>query len=458
MQTLKIKYIVSNDDDKNLIKDYQCQYSKLLRWMYNRVCDGFTEKKREQKSKQLNNINLLDSWFIRSASKEAQWIYDSNKGKKVVFGGKNNFIKRCKGLISKDEYNDKRIQPLFSIGEGLQKGNRKFKIFSNLDFIFFRPNKNYQIKLTFCGLGKNYKNIIEKLFLFQETKSLAITYHLSQDYIFITFDEKELYVFDKLKKLKNRVMAIDLNPNYIGWSIVDWKSSNNFSIVKHGVYSLKQLNEKEAILNSPNFYIGTDRKKYYTSKRHHEVMEISKNLINKAIYYQCEMFSIEELTIETNDKKKGKKYNRLINSYWCRDKLVQNIEKRCNIFGIQLLKVKPDFSSFIGNVVFRPLKLADMVLSSIEIGRRAYEFKKQYIDKIEKQRKNIIFPSEGDFKEFITQSLEELGIDSVFDSLKDLYYFLKKSKFRYRLSLENVNHPVFSRCFSQRSLILKYVK
>lgn len=94
-----------------------------------------------------------------------------------------------------------------------------------------------------------------------------------------------------------------------------------------------------------------------------------------------------------------------------------------------------------------------MELASIEIGRRAYEFKKQYIDKTEKQRKNIIFPNEKDFKELIIQSLEELDVNLVFTSLRELYSFLKKSKIKYRLSFES---QMFSRCFSYKSLILKY--
>ena len=120
------------------------------------------------------------------------------------------------------------------------------------------------------------------------------------------------------------------------------------------------------------------------------------------------------------------------------------------------MKVTPNYSSFIGNVVFRNLRLADMELASVEIGRRAYEFKKQFIDKIEKQRKNIVFPNEEAFSRLISQSLEELGVNSVFSSLRDLYYFLKKSKIRYRLSFDDVGYQVFSRCFSKRSLILKY--
>ena len=455
MQTIKIKY---HTDSNNLdvIRDYQDKYTNLLRWMYNRVRDGLAEKQREKLVKTLNNLDILDSWFIRSVAKQAQWINDTNKDKVVVFGGKKNCIRRAKGLITREEYLEKRRQPLTSIGEAIMYGNRKFRLSDTIDKVVFSPNRYTHIDLVFDGLSKNYKKVLTKLYICQETKSLPITYQLSQEYIYIMFDEKQLYQYKELKQKTNRVMAIDLNPNYIGWSIVDWISSNEFNVIKHGVYSLKRINDKQDELNRLKLSPEDKQKVRLTNKRKNEVMQISKNLINKAMYYQCEMFSVENLDIQSKDNEKGKKFNRLVNSYWVRDKFIQNLEKRCNIFGIKFMKVTPNYSSFIGNVVFRNLRLADMELASVEIGRRAYEFKKQFIDKIEKQRKNIVFPNEEAFSRLISQSLEELGVNSAFSSLRDLYYFLKKSKIRYRLSFDNVGYQVFSRCFSKRSLILKY--
>ena len=127
------------------------------------------------------------------------------------------------------------------------------------------------------------------------------------------FDEKQLYQYKELKQKPNRIMAIDLNPNYIGWSIVDWISSNEFNVIKHGVYSLKRINDKQDELNTLKLSPEDKQKVHLTNKRKHEVMQISKNLINKAMYYQCEMFSVENLDIQSKDNKKGKKFNRLVN-------------------------------------------------------------------------------------------------------------------------------------------------
>ena len=44
--------------------------------------------------------------------------------------------------------------------------------------------------------------------------------------------------------------------------------------------------------------------------------------------------------------------------------------------------------------------MPDMVLASIEIGRRGYEYSNQYIDKTKNKKKNIVFPDISDFDDF----------------------------------------------------------
>ena len=64
-----------------------------------------------------------------------------------------------------------------------------------------------------------------------------------------------------------------------------------------------------------------------------------------------------------------------------------------------------------------------------------------------------MFPDLGAYKDFYAKSLEEFNIEDG-AGLRDIYYKLKKSKTRYRLSLEQCGTE-FSRCFSKNSLILK---
>lgn len=117
------------------------------------------------------------------------------------------------------------------------------------------------------------------------------------------------------------------------------------------------------------------------------------------------------------------------------------------------LKVMPQYSSFIGNFLYRSLNLPDPILASIEIGRRGYEFNAQYIEKTKDKSKNIIQPNLKKFDDLISKSLEEFGIRENFKDLVDLYYvFQKDSKMMYRVPFtENCRWSKFKTKKSQLS-------
>jgi len=404
--------------------------------MFNRTNDNLSET--TIKHLPINNIQLLDSWFKQSCVKEATQIATTNKNTKVIFGGKKNFFNRLNNKITKDEYKILKLSPLYSIGEKSNpsvKANRKFHIEQDLLNITFKPNKLTKIPLKLPILKQNYLKILKTLYLRQEQKNISITYKIDTKYIYISFDEKELSVNPNRPYTENRVLSIDLNPNYIGWSIVDWLSESEFRVVKSGVYSLKYLNDIERKLKLSS---SDSKRKYISDKRKCEVLEICKNLVGKGLYYGVEIIGIEDLSIRGSDKGKGRMFNRLCNNNWLRNDIVNNIGKRCNIYGIRMQKVRAEYSSFVGNMVFRGLKLPDMVLSAIEIGRRAYEYVNQYIKKIKDKKKNIIIPNDKFYKDLVVKSLEEFDIKFEFSNLVELYYLVKKSKIRYRLSLEEL--------------------
>ena len=114
--------------------------------------------------------------------------------------------------------------------------------------------------------------------------------------------------------------------------------------------------------------------------------------------------------------------------------------------------MKAEYSSFIGNFLYRSINLPDPVLASIEISRRGYEFISQYIKKSKKPKKNIVQPDMIKFNRLIAKSLEEFSLKDEFDSLTEIYYFLKKSKQTYRLSVLSWEEQ-FSRLFSPRSKV-----
>lgn len=460
MQTLKLKYRTT-ESNINIIREYQRQYSHLLRCAYNRAKEKCVDKYIETNIKSLNNLPLMESFFTRSATKEAIQMAHATDNK-VIFGGRKNFIDRCQNKITKEEFRNRRLSPIYSLGEANQKGNRKFQISQDGGSILFKPCKSTHIVLEIIGTYKQYRKLLSKLYNFQEAKSLPISYKLDSEYVYVTFDEKEVSNVKPIKSVNNRIFAIDLNPNYVGWSVVDWKSSSSFNVIDSGVISIKKLNDKEFALkktkNNPNGYSSEHPERIYlNNKRVHEIYEISKHLVNIALHYRCSTFVVEDLSIKSSDKCKGKSFNSLCNKMWNRNKMVENIQKRCNIYGLSFQKVQPNYSSFIGNFLFRGLNLPDMILASIEIGRRGYEFSEQYIKKTKDIKKNIIQPLVEDFVDRCAKSLEEFGLSVDFKDMIEVYYFLKNSKCRYRVSLDSLN-PEFFSLFSKASLILKINK
>ena len=446
MQVLKIKY-QTDDQSLHIIQDYMKQYSSAQHFVYNRIQDNKSQKDIKQQVKQLNNVNLLDSWFVQCI------FYDIPKKQKIIFGGKKNYFQRLKNNISKEQFKLKRLSPIYSIGEVVNKsvkGNRKFHIEQDLENILFKPNKLTKINLQLIGLNKR-KQILSKLYQKQERKEIKIAYKLDLEYIYIIFEETDIYNYET-KVIKNRVLSLDLNPNYIGWSIVDWKSEAEFNVIKSGVYSIKKLNDKDFNLKNKGYNSDSKERKYISDKRNFETIQIVKNLINKSIYYKCQLISIEDLNIKTSDKELGKRFNKLVNNSWCRNTFVNNLTKRCNIHNIKLLKVKSEYSSFIGNFLYRHLNLSDMVLASIEIGRRGYEFYNQYISKVKEIKKNIIRPNLSMFNKLYLKSLEEFKLQPIYKDLIELYNFFKKSKLKYRLSIDDFNLQ-FSRFTSSKSYI-----
>ena len=235
--TLKIKYIPENGDLTTILSFIK-NYNNVLRFTYNRVQEGIKSTKELTKlQKELNNI-FIDSHFKNSA------IYESKafQNKKAIFGGKKLFLDRCNNKLSQDEYRIKRLLPLYSVGEANYKGNRKFKIL-NEDVLLFKPNKETHINLRLINQGKNYKKKLNKLIELQNNKSIAISYKLDLEYIYLSFDNS-LLEHCNYEVIQNRIIAVDINPNYLGYSVVDW-NNNNYKIIDKGVYDISKINNKE---------------------------------------------------------------------------------------------------------------------------------------------------------------------------------------------------------------------
>ena len=434
MITLKIKYLVEKESKEKILR-----YIKNYNSVFNCLLNHFQDKNKVLSTKDsftfmksLNNI-FIDTVFQNSALYDVKQVFEKFGNKKLVFGGKKLFLDRIKNLVSKKEFQLKKLRPLQIVGVAYNKGNCKFQILSEKE-VLFKPCKKEHFILDLKSIGKNYQKKLKSLILAQEKRELPITYKLDLEYIYISFDETKIEKVNIRPKLKDRIFSIDLNPNYVGWSVVDWKSENKYSLVKSGVISIKSLNDYE---NSLNVSTESPKKKYITNKRKYETIQIGYRLSKLANYFRCEVFGVEDLRIKTSNKEKGRKFNKLVNNQWNRNLLTHILEKNCKLYQIHFQKVMANYSSFLGNLVYRNEELPDMCLASIEINRRVYEFYHQYILKDKNKEKNIIFDKLENVKDRIAKSLEEFGYSDTFENLSDLYYKLKKRKCNYRFFLED---------------------
>ena len=433
MITLKIKYEIENKWKKRIL-EYIKNYNSVFNCLLNHFqCQNKVLSTKDSFAfiKSLNNI-FVDTSFKNGALYDAKQTFNKFGDKKLVFGGKKLFLDRIKNLISKEKFQLKRLRPLQVVGAANNKGNCKFQLFSE-NKILFKPTRKEHFILQLKNVGKNYEKKLKALILTQEKRELPITYKLDLEHVYISFDETKIEKVNIRPKLKNRIFAIDLNPNYIGWTVVDWKSENSYKLIKSGLISLKSLNDYE---NSLKVSSDSPKKKYVVNKRKFEIIQIGYELTKLANNFRCEIFSLEDLNIKSSDKSKGGNFNRLVNNQWNRNLLVHILEKNCKLYQIHFQKVMANYSSFLGNLVYREEKLPDPCLASIEIGRRGYEFYHQYILKDKEKTKNIVFDKLENVKDRITKSSEEFGYFDTFESLSDLYYKLKKRKCNYRFSLE----------------------
>lgn len=425
MITIRLNVTHNDENFINIIN----QFNNVVRYSYNRFKESCLYKDIYEMCKSLNNISALDSYWIKNAIDSSLEIYNKNPDG-IIFGGKKNFVNRKYNKITKEEWNKLRNIPLYCCGSVENKGNRKFKIDLLRNEVILKINKKYNIYLKIKNkLSNNHLHLLKALEIACVEGVSKFSAKFDGNTVLISFDEnivKDIYY----KPVKNRILSIDQNPNYTGIVICDYDSHNTQKILYKEIISVKQIK-------------GYSKAKY-------EMFQITNYIKNLAKRYLCECVAVEKLNITSKNHNKGKRYNKLINN-WNRVDFCNNLNKWCNIIGIKLLKIVPEYSSFIG-CINNPDDY-DMIAAAIEIGRRANLFNRIYIRK-DMEKSNILFPA-VDYSHLATRWKEMLN-DNINESItwKGLYDFCKKTKKNYRLSVDNQQ---FFRMKSDKSEVDKFL-
>lgn len=413
--------------DISILKPFMTEQTKTYHIAYKLFSKGLSEKEIRNELKNRNiNAEYCDSWLIQSAIKKAKGQYESDvvldkqKGTNIagkrIFGGKKNFIRRLKGLISKEEYREKRIENFRSIGEADKYGNRKVDF--NLNSIVIKPNRKTKLEIALPCLHGKYAKYYCYLLEQTELKNIPVTVEISKEYVYLSFDISEIEI-KKKKIIKGRYAGIDLNPNYIGVSFFN----ENKRLIDTRLYNFTQLTGK----------------KYNADKLKHEIREVAIQIGKIANHYQIEYVFIEDLSFKQGNKKKGKNYNRLTINQFLYNEFERMLSKYCKI-----IKVNPVYSSVIGNIMYDDYP--DPLASSIEIARRGIE------SRIIKGS-NKFYPPIVD-KEVLRNRWKEEVIPDL-STWKELSAWLKQTGLRYRVPIPEIGmFRLFNSCKQAKVLVL----
>lgn len=288
MKTISFR-IASNEELEKAVSQDSRICSSMYRFAFNRFADGLKNLKVYAS---LTKHFDMNSHVINSVMRNAATLASLNKGKKVHFG---KFMRFQRGLISKEELEESRNIGVLSEGEALKKGNRLFEIDAEHHKVIYKRSRKEHHDLVIAEkLSPKRQHILSKLQLMMSEKKIPVTFRFKKDKIFITYDEK---VVEKEKQFKNlfsnRVLGIDLNPDYFGISVTEFKRDDSFKIIHKEVIDVAQLQKKSR------------------DKIRFELFEINHHILRLCKTWHCAKLAVEDLKFDHKKKFWDKKLNHL---------------------------------------------------------------------------------------------------------------------------------------------------
>jgi len=433
-KTVKLPIKVSQED-KLFIQDLQRQSTSVVRYAYNRFFENLTEKDIRLLSKSLKSIDSLNSWLTQCAILDAKSVFDrfnlnkdkSINSKQIFFGGKSLLSQYHKRQISKEQFKQGRLRAIDIQGEKQYLGNRMFELQIQSDnSLIFKVNRNRHIKIELPNLRNNWLNQLYKLEYLAEQKQIAYSIKLTSEFIYISFEDKET---QEIPLKSNRCLGIDLNPNCIGVSVLEFDSKNQFKILCKKTFDISKLTVKSGKASE------SKETRYLHNKLRHETIQIADSVLKIAKSFNCKFVFLEDLHFKQSDFGLSKGFNRLTKNKWLKSLFQEQLKKRLEIFGIKCFSVNPAYSSIIGNLQSDSF---DPVNASIEIARRGMEV---IILKTKKFYPDVWIKDSQD--ELWKQTFEESP-----KNWKEIFARLKNSGLKYRVSLDDVCQRTKYKVFS----------
>lgn len=398
MQTIRIPWRAS-ETDRARIAEWQRARAAATRTAYTNA-KGKTEKELRNFLKVRFPKHPLGSWDLHCAAREGLRLHAAVPDGTMVFGGKPALLRRQKGLIDNTEWRSRRHgRALEIIGDRTKKGNRHFRISEDARTCKVTFLKKEAV-LNLPEMSGKQGRLLRSIAKLADARQISVTFTLGRTHLSVTFDEMDLRKLepgqtleqvkiaeqgksrkgrkrkdasthsaahqikhipskewpvhpewrDSVPDVTTRAIGIDLNPSWIGISVVEAGKDQT---------DLEQIKVLDHQLHKIAVPFGADQSMQQT------MANVAAKIINLARAWNVGLIVHEDGLGKLTWSKKSRKTQTI--NYWSRNALLSGLARRCRLAGIQLQAVWGGYSSTIGNLFF---DLPDACGAAAEIARR----------------------------------------------------------------------------------------
>jgi IS605 OrfB family transposase len=325
--------------------------------MSERKRKGLTKKLEKRKRKQAYYENLIETNTIPP----------------VVFGTKEMFYRRCKGLISQEEWQAARNNRIHSRGDKTKSGNPNLRVIvSERGYVFLeistleRTSSNRALKLltplylpqkvskkTGMVNGIDYKSMMFEYLRTGEAYKVELIKREGRYHCHITIESGKLQSHGACYTGSSKLIGVDTNPDGLALTLI--KKDGNY---------LDSMYLKEPQLKDAR-----------SSRRENLCGELSQKVVEYAKAQGCGLV-IEDLKF-ADDRDVGTKFARVKHQF-VYSKLLRMLEAACLRNNIEVIKVKPQYTSKIGLYKYCHQYGIDVHNgAALVIARRGYGYKER---------------------------------------------------------------------------------
>ena len=368
-RTVKLPYETQDNAFAGVLAELRRRQSRVMRSAYMRLVGGKARKGLYQALRTHPVGRGLHTWLLLSAMSKASSLYELRPDGGVVFGGKRWLVARSQGRISARDWKARRLCPLWIEGHARSFGTQGGNHLVSLDMAASRlivhcGEVDYALRLKLSGRSRAYRRRLMEL---QDRCE-----KLRDTPFSIGLTDREARIGWKSQApvphagRPDRALCLDLNPNRIGWAVVQRAGAHQSRSIAWGTFEYAQLNRRLGVKSNDPGTIAQD------NKRRYELAVLARRIAQIGVRQKAGTVVTERLNLRPRSKGRG--FNRLVHRCWFRNGFVQPLRRRLEESGLAHREVNPAYSSLIGNGLWaEELNTPDPACAALELGRRFFD-------------------------------------------------------------------------------------